>query len=439
MKKIIVIFCILISLTTYAQQQSAGRLIVTDSAATKYQKIIGLGTGLLKSTSGVLGLGTSGSDFQAPISVTTTGSGAATFIGTTLNIPVGNSGTVTTIADLSPLFIFTNRTTTPTPALSSAAAHSFFGNNTGSSATPSYAAINETDVTSLVSDLALKAPLASPVFTGVVTFPTPFTLGATSVTTTPTQLNYLNTATGVTGTGNLVLSAGSTLTGTTTASTLVSGSLTTLATATSANFASTGANGLMNATTQAQLEVWGNSLQPRALFRGSTSTVATASNDITNVLLGIVDFTTAATGTHANAANLAVMTPTRTIGTATVTNMYTAYIGDVPIGGTAKNISLSAGTLEMRQGEIITPVSKSANYTLALTDRVVIVTTGTNTQTLPTAPAGQIFTIINIGAGAVTVVGTISGATNYSLASAYKYVTVMSSGTGTTYYIIANN
>ncbi|MEK7060227.1 MAG: hypothetical protein AAB970_01240, partial [Patescibacteria group bacterium] len=55
--------------------------------------------------------------------------------------------------------------------------------------------------------------LESPVFTGTVTIPTPFTLGATSVTTTGTQLNYLNAATGITGTAstNLVFSTSPTL------------------------------------------------------------------------------------------------------------------------------------------------------------------------------------------------------------------------------------
>lgn len=52
------------------------------------------------------------------------------------------------------------------------------------------------------------APIASPTFTGTVTIPTPFTLGAISVTTTGTQLNYLNAAIGTTGTTstNLVFS-----------------------------------------------------------------------------------------------------------------------------------------------------------------------------------------------------------------------------------------
>ena len=57
------------------------------------------------------------------------------------------------------------------------------------------------------------APLASPTFTGSVTIPTPFTLGAISVSTTGTQLNYLNAATGTTGTTstNLVFSTSPTL------------------------------------------------------------------------------------------------------------------------------------------------------------------------------------------------------------------------------------
>lgn len=46
------------------------------------------------------------------------------------------------------------------------------------------------------SELNSKAPYASPTFTGTVTFPSPFTVGTTSVTTTGAQLNYLNSTTG---------------------------------------------------------------------------------------------------------------------------------------------------------------------------------------------------------------------------------------------------
>lgn len=64
-------------------------------------------------------------------------------------------------------------------------------------------------VTSAIqTQMNLKAPLASPTFTGTVTIPTPYTIGAVSMTSTGTQLNYLNAATGTTGTTstNLVFS-----------------------------------------------------------------------------------------------------------------------------------------------------------------------------------------------------------------------------------------
>ena len=63
------------------------------------------------------------------------------------------------------------------------------------------------------TQFGLKAPLASPTFTGTVTIPTPFTLGAVSVTATGTQLNYLSGATGTTGTTttNLVFNTSPTL------------------------------------------------------------------------------------------------------------------------------------------------------------------------------------------------------------------------------------
>jgi len=62
--------------------------------------------------------------------------------------------------------------------------------------------------------MVLLAPLAGPTFTGTVTVPTPFTIGAVSMTATGTQLNYLNAATGTTGTAstNLVFSASPTFT-----------------------------------------------------------------------------------------------------------------------------------------------------------------------------------------------------------------------------------
>lgn len=85
------------------------------------------------------------------------------------------------------------------------AANSIIGNNTGSPTSPialspsdvkTLLAITESDVTGLVADLALKAPLASPTFTGTVTIPTAFKVGAVTVNATGTEINYL---VGVTG------------------------------------------------------------------------------------------------------------------------------------------------------------------------------------------------------------------------------------------------
>lgn len=49
----------------------------------------------------------------------------------------------------------------------------------------------KTAVTNVNTDLVLKANLASPIFTGAVVIPTPFTIGAVSMTATGTELNYV--------------------------------------------------------------------------------------------------------------------------------------------------------------------------------------------------------------------------------------------------------
>jgi hypothetical protein len=46
---------------------------------------------------------------------------------------------------------------------------------------------------SIQNQIDAKSPIASPTFTGVVTMPVPFTLGSTSITTSAAQFNYINT------------------------------------------------------------------------------------------------------------------------------------------------------------------------------------------------------------------------------------------------------
>jgi hypothetical protein len=66
-------------------------------------------TGILKGDGTGMSAASAGTDYQAPITLTTTGSsGAATFVGNTLNIPQysggGGSGTVTSVAATVPAF-----------------------------------------------------------------------------------------------------------------------------------------------------------------------------------------------------------------------------------------------------------------------------------------------------------------------------------------------
>lgn len=86
---------------------------------------------------------------------------------------------------------------------------------TGTAGTSGYTAVWNADG-DLVDgyDPTTKANVASPTFTGTVTIPTPFTIGAVSMTATGTQLNYLASATGTTGTTstNLVFSDSPTIT-----------------------------------------------------------------------------------------------------------------------------------------------------------------------------------------------------------------------------------
>lgn len=66
-------------------------------------------TGILKGNGTAMSAAAAGTDYQAPITLTTTGtSGAATFVGNTLNIPQysgGGSGTVTSVAATVPSFL----------------------------------------------------------------------------------------------------------------------------------------------------------------------------------------------------------------------------------------------------------------------------------------------------------------------------------------------
>jgi hypothetical protein len=128
-----------------------------------------------------------------------------TLLGSTDLVIATNAGTVTNVAALTLGTTGTDlsssvATSTTTPVITL---------NVPTASASNRGALSSTDWATFNA----KAPTASPTFTGTVTMPTPFTLGATSVTSTGTQLNYLNSATGTTGTTstNLVYSTSPTL------------------------------------------------------------------------------------------------------------------------------------------------------------------------------------------------------------------------------------
>ena len=160
------------------------------------------------------------------------------------------------------------------------------------------------------------APIASPTFTGTVTIPSPFTLGATSVTSTGTQLNYLSAATGTTGTTstNLVYSASPTFTGT------VAG----------ANLALTSAN-TTQVTTASALSVAGNSL--------TTGTgIYAASSSLTSGKL--LDLQVSGTAAAASQTALNILT-TGANATSTITT-YGAQFANTHSGTASTNVGLYA-------------------------------------------------------------------------------------------------
>ena len=220
------------------------------------------------------------------------------------------------------------------------------------------------------------ATLASPTFTGTVTLPTPFTLGATSVTSTGTQLNYLNAATGTTGTAstNLVFSASPTFTGTVTLPTpFTLGATSVTSTGTQMNYlnAATGTTGTTssNVVFSASPTFTGTVTLPTPFTLGATSVTSTGTQ---------LNYLNAATGTTGTASTNVVYSTAPTLtgvtlaaGTNTVdpltftsgTNLTTAAAGAVEYDG---NVFYGTAVASTRQVVVTEQfISNTANFTMA--------------------------------------------------------------------------
>lgn len=117
--------------------------------------------------------------------------------------------------------------------------------------------------------------------------------------------------------------------------------------------------------------------------------------------------------------------------------------GNVASGFATMTVLKSGGQFVLGGSFAVPYVAKTGTYAVTSSDNIIDCTSGTFTVTLPTAVgcAGRYYTVKNSGSGAITVATTssqtIDGSTTYTLASQYKYVTVVSNGAN--FIVIANN
>lgn len=100
------------------------------------------------------------------------------------DVPVADGGTGRSTSSISYGIIAAGTTATGAHQTISPGTSGQFLKSAGASALASFAAITQSDVTNLVSDLALKAPLASPTFTGTVSGVTAAMVGLGNVNNT---------------------------------------------------------------------------------------------------------------------------------------------------------------------------------------------------------------------------------------------------------------
>ena len=212
---------------------------------------------------------------------------------------------------------------------------------------------------SIQTQLGTKAPTASPTFTGTVTIPTPFTLGAISVTSTGTQLNYLSSATGTTGTTstNLVFSTSPTLT-------------TPIC--------------ITNITTP--LIIGGTGTTQTLIYKTTTGVGATGADHIFQV--------------GNNGATEAV----KIINAGNIVANYDAYINTVRVG--LGNNSIASNTAIGYEALLITSVSSSANVALGYQSQK------TTTDGTQNTSVGSQSLLVNTTGAANTSIGALSLVTN---------------------------
>lgn len=195
----------------------------------------------------------------------------------------------------------------------------------------------------------------------------------------------------------------------------------------------------------------------RAALGGTTSTGLAVASSSANLMVGSAPITTAASGSHGWITNVAINPiGTTTSGGATVLNTATLWVGANGAGGTNNYGLYCAGNafvngtfavlttstftgvatftaMDVHNGGINVngklrlkrTVVADAAYTALVTDEIVAYTTLTATRalTLPSGTVGDTLIIAdesgNAGSFPITIVGTVDGATNKSISTAY--------------------
>lgn len=218
---------------------------------------------------------------------------------------------------------------------------------------------------------------------------------------------------------------GSTNTFTFSRSLITSSGIQTNSAGTGASFAIPSGTGA-NTTTNSNIIFGGAAtVSYRGNMRGSTTASLSANHSFANMVMGVVNATGAATGTHAVGTNLAIKAPTFTSGGATLTDFSSLYIDAAPTGGTNNwAMHIAAGNIKIF-GKIVYDATLTASGT-------------TGNQTI-NKPSGT----VNIAAAGTSVVVTNSLITTSSLVRAwvmtndanksYVYAVVPASGSATIY------